>query len=126
MISSHILTELAEVCSHVGIIENGNLVASGDVNTIMRSLQPHRVFEVHLLSDVEAAANLVRGSAGVLDVRTFADAEPPMIHIDYEGDDQGVSTLLTQLVSGGAAITHFAGQVSDLEEIFLKVTKMAS
>ncbi len=123
MISSHILTELSEVCSHIGIVENGQLVTSGDVKTIMRSLQAHRVFEVHLLSDVDAAAALVRRMPGVLDVRTFADEIPPMLAIDYEGDDAGVSALLAQLIGSGAQVIHFAGQVSDLEEIFLKVTK---
>ncbi|MCG8351481.1 MAG: ABC transporter ATP-binding protein [Chloroflexales bacterium] len=123
MISSHILTELAEVCTHIGIIEQGRLLASGDVATIIRSLQPHRIFEVHLLSDLEEAANLVRDLPGVLDVRTFPEATSPMIEIDYEGDDSSVSDLLAQLITSGMRITHFAGQHSDLEDIFLHVTE---
>ncbi len=126
MISSHILTELAEVCTHIGIIEHGRLLASGDVKTIMGSMRPHRVFEVHLLSDLDAAANLVRGLSGVLDVRTFPDALPPMLHIDHDGDDRSVSAMLAHLVAGGAAVVHFAGQHSDLEDIFLQVTDQAA
>ncbi|NJK80577.1 MAG: ABC transporter ATP-binding protein [Chloroflexaceae bacterium] len=122
MISSHILTELAEVCTHIGIIENGHLLASGDVQTIMRSLQPHRIYEVHLLSDLAAAAALVVDMPGVLDVRVLSEAMPPMIQIDHEGDDQSVSAVLQRLISGGAVVTHFAGQVSDLEEVFMRVT----
>ncbi|NJN68565.1 MAG: ABC transporter ATP-binding protein [Chloroflexaceae bacterium] len=125
MISSHILTELAEICSHIGIIEHGQLLASGDVATILKSLQPHHVFEVHLLSDLEEAAALVRGGPGVLDVRSLPDSSPPMLQIDYQGGDQGVGDLLVRLVSGGAAVTHFAGQVSDLEDVFMKVTDRA-
>lgn len=122
MISSHILTELAEMCTHIGIIERGHLLASGDVTTIMRSLRAHHVFEVHLLSDPEAAAALVRVMPGVIEVRVLPDTSLSMIHIDYEGDDQGVSDLLARLVAGGARVTHFASQTSDLEEVFLKVT----
>jgi ABC-2 type transport system ATP-binding protein len=126
MISSHILTELAEMCTHIGIIERGVLLASGDVATIMRSLTPHRTFEVHLLGDLAAAAALVSQLPGVLAVRALAEAQPPMLEIDYEGDDQGVSQLLARLIAGGTAVIHFAGQTNNLEEIFLKVTGAAA
>jgi ABC-2 type transport system ATP-binding protein len=151
MISSHILTELAEMCTHIGIIESGHLLASGDVATILRSLQPHRIFEVHILPDepvddalaanqpqvadeedgsvepvrypeLERAATLVRGLPGVLAARKLTAAGPPMLQIDYTGDDAGVSELLARLISSGTRITHFAGQASNLEDIFLKVT----
>jgi ABC-2 type transport system ATP-binding protein len=123
MISSHILTELAEMCTHIGIIERGTLLASGDVATIMQSLQPHRVFAVHLLSDVAQAAELVRGAPHVLDIRLLPEAIPPQIEIDVDGDDRAVGELLTRLIQGGAVVTHFAGQVSDLEDIFMRVTQ---
>jgi ABC-2 type transport system ATP-binding protein len=123
MISSHILTELAEMCTHIGIIERGNLLASGEVGTIMQSLQPHRVFSVHLLSDLGQAADLVRGAPHVLDVRLLPDGAPPQIEIDVDGDDRAVSELLARLIQGGATVTHFAGQVSDLEDIFMRVTE---
>jgi ABC-2 type transport system ATP-binding protein len=123
MISSHILTELAEMCTHIGIIEHGNLLASGDVASIMRSLQPHRVFEIHLLGDLEQAASFVREREHVLEVRIEHDANPPRLLLDFDGDDQAVSALLAALVAAGVAVTHFAGQVSDLEDIFMQVTR---
>jgi ABC-2 type transport system ATP-binding protein len=133
MISSHILTELAEMCTHIGIIERGNLLASGDVATIMRSLQPHRVIEVQVVGDPEApgglvaalehAAAVVRPLPHVLDVRPLAEDAPPHLQIDFDGDDRALSDLLARLVAAGVAVTHFAGQISDLEEIFLRVTE---
>jgi ABC-2 type transport system ATP-binding protein len=93
MISSHILTELAEMCTHIAIIERGRLLAAGDVETIMRSLQPHRTLEVRVLADPAAepeqaaarAEALLRSHPGVLAVRrdgvlgaiTSEDAAPP-------------------------------------------------
>jgi ABC-2 type transport system ATP-binding protein len=131
MISSHILTELAEMCTHIGIIERGNLLASGDVASILRSLQPHRSFELHLLPGddqtmaeaLAAAVTLLAGQPHVLEVRTLPDAEPPQLQLDVDGDDRAVSGLLARLVAGGVAVTHFAGQVSDLEEVFMRVTE---
>lgn len=121
MISSHILTELAEMCTHIGIVDRGKLLASGDVATIMRSIQPHRTFEVHLLSDLGAAAQAIQDLPGVLKVETQENPKP-MLSFDYEGNDQGVSALLTHLIATGAAVTHFAGQTNNLEEVFLRVT----
>jgi ABC-2 type transport system ATP-binding protein len=167
MISSHILTELAEMCTHIGIIEHGRLLASGDVATILRSLQPHKIYEVHILAEhgddeaalalmqqaaqeaaelaeaqassngdappeppepphrnlaLDRAAAIAREAPGVLSARALADGSPPVLQIDFTGDDAAVSDLLARLIAGGVRVTHFAGQVGDLEDIFLKVT----
>jgi ABC-2 type transport system ATP-binding protein len=129
MISSHILTELAEVCTHIGIIDNGHVLASGDVATILHSLQAHRVYEVHVLGDPETLAANIRTISGVVDVRSLgrlADTGPARLQIDYEGSEEDASDLLTRMVSHGARITHFAAQASDLEDIFLRVTERMS
>jgi ABC-2 type transport system ATP-binding protein len=126
MISSHILTELAEMCTHIGIIERGTLLASGDVETIMRSLQPHRTFEVHVISDLEQAVIAATAANHVLAVRAVQDEGPPRLVIDIDGDDRAVSALLTHLVQHGVEIIHFTAQTSNLEEVFLKVTQSAN
>lgn len=157
MISSHILTELAEMCTHIGIIETGKLLVSGEVNDILASLQPHRTIEIHVLADAERAVELLRGVAGVRDVRlldavsagngiqasqpqtgefvqptqTTIDVLPQvgerlMLYVDYVGDDAGLSRLLHGLTAAGVPVVHFAGQVSDLEDIFMQVTRGAT
>src|SRR5262249_37570533 len=69
MISSHILTELAEMRTHIGIIGRGCLLASGDVQTILRSLQPHRTLELRVLDTTERVATLLSGHPHVLNIR---------------------------------------------------------
>jgi ABC-2 type transport system ATP-binding protein len=69
MISSHILSELAEMCTHIGIIEAGKLLASGEVDEIMHTLQPHRTIEIHVLDGAEQAIEALRSMPGVRDVR---------------------------------------------------------
>ena len=130
MISSHILTELAEMCTHIGIIERGNLLASGEVATILRSLQPHRSFELQLLPEegqslavaLDAAVALLLKQPHILAARAVVEAKSPHVTFDMDGDDRAVSALLAQLVTAGVAVTHFAAQVSDLEEVFMRVT----
>ncbi len=148
MISSHILTELAEMCTHIGIIEAGRLLVSGEVNDILHSLQPHRSIELHVLADAERAADLLRRMPGVRDVRLLEHADQPAARpssdtaggagtiellpvaserrallLDYAGDDFGLSQLLLGLTAAGVPVVHFAGQVGDLEDVFLHVTK---
>jgi ABC-2 type transport system ATP-binding protein len=152
MISSHILTELAEMCTHIAIIERGRLLAAGDVQTILRSLQPHRTLELRVLDGADRAEALLRGHAGILDVRRDLTAEmPPLpenaamdtaiptsqpalepaanpqhsltLLVDYAGDERGMGDLLTLLVANGVLVTRFAEQASDLEDIFMQVTK---
>jgi ABC-2 type transport system ATP-binding protein len=69
MISSHILAELAEMCTHIGIIEAGKLLASGKVDEILHSLQPHRTIEIHVLDGAEQALQTLRSMPGVRDAR---------------------------------------------------------
>ncbi|HEX5689723.1 MAG TPA: hypothetical protein VFX76_06970, partial [Roseiflexaceae bacterium] len=49
--------------------------------------------------------------------------EPTTLVVDYSGDEHGMGELLTLLVSNGVAISRFAEQSSDLEDIFMQVTK---
>jgi ABC-2 type transport system ATP-binding protein len=168
MISSHILTELAEMCTHIAIIERGHLLASGDVETIMRSLQPHRILELRVLADrsvgpeqvAARAEELLRAHPGVLAIRrdgalgavlpdeefgveaATAGKAPSMdtstaggvealvdsldslmLLVDYSGDERGMADMLTLLVSNGVNVSRFAEQSSDLEDIFMQVTK---
>src|SRR5512145_1202161 len=69
MISSHILTELAEMCTHIAIIERGHLLASGEVQKILRSLQPHRTIEIRVLAEVKRAQELLQQASGVIAVQ---------------------------------------------------------
>lgn len=137
MISSHILTELAEMCTHIGIIERGKLLASGDVATIMADLRPHKLLEIHLLARaVEAVGviqqqpyvsqvELVPPDAATNDQPTSLPDAGGVVLVNYEGDPAGLSNLLAHLVGAQFPITHFAERHSDLEEVFLQVTQGA-
>lgn len=150
MISSHILTELAEMCTHIAILERGRLLASGDVQAILRSLQPHVTLEIRLLDGVERAEALLRGLPEVLSVRRLVaptngsdvpasapptehdgdvaapaplDAVPQALVVDYAGDEASQSALLAQLIGDGLRVTRFSEQHNDLEDIFMQITK---
>jgi ABC-2 type transport system ATP-binding protein len=152
MISSHILTELAEMCTHIGIIEAGKLLVTGEVDQILRSLQPHRTIEIHVLGADDQARDVLQQLEGVRDVRMLSSqayhapaslpspdgdeemanelvasvddvATRTVLQVDYVGDDVGMSRILQQLTAAGVPVVHFASQASDLEDIFMRVTQ---
>jgi ABC-2 type transport system ATP-binding protein len=138
MISSHILTELAEMCTHIGIIERGKLLASGDVATIMADLRPHKLLEIHLLGRAAAAlqfiqaqpyvehAELAHGEPAAAEAPADPDdAQGGVVLANYVGGPLELSGLLAALIGAAFPVTHFAERHSDLEEVFLQVTQGA-
>ncbi len=123
LISSHILTELAEMTDAVAIIEKGKLVASGPVAEIARAARADKLLQVRLLAMDEAsvarATAVLTAFPGVGEVFALPDA----LEVPFTGDDGAASDLLRRLVEQGIPVLSFAEATSDLEDIFLAVTK---
>jgi ABC-2 type transport system ATP-binding protein len=119
VVSSHILSELAELCDYVGIIEKGRLVASGPITEISQALEQGKSIRVKILSDKEEAEALLRDQPGV----------GHMVHVNgflefsFVGDDEDSALLLSKLINQGVKVASFMEVASDLEDIFLKLTK---
>jgi len=118
LVSSHILTELAELCDSVGIIERGRLVASGPVAEINRQLHGGHTLRIQVLSDMEEAEAALRAWRGVGSI--FAGGSG--LEVEFLGDEQAAADLLAALVSRGVRVSSFGQVTSDLEEIFLRLT----
>jgi len=118
IVSSHILTELAELCDSVGIIEKGRLVASGPVAEINRQVHEGHTLRMQILSDLETAEAALRGWRGVGSIFAAGD----VLEVEFLGDNQDAADLLAALVSRGVRVASFSQVTSDLEEIFLRLT----
>ncbi|MEO7719253.1 MAG: ABC transporter ATP-binding protein [Capsulimonas sp.] len=119
IISSHILPELADFCNKVGIIERGEMLISGDVQEIMSQVSGGKTLEIRILGDLEHAAETTHSLPGVRAVRTL-DSK---LHVDFNGDLEAQADLNRLLVEKGLRILSFTEQQTDLEDIFMKVTK---
>lgn len=119
IVSSHILTELADFCNTVGIMEKGELLAYGPVETIVRNMQPNRMLEARLIRDAGEAARVVRDIQDVLNVEAIGDN---ILRIDYNGDHEAQSELLATLVKRGFRVVTLREDQADLEDVFLRLT----
>ncbi len=120
--SSHILSEVADICTHIGIIEDGRLVAAGDMAEMQRHLRPHRVVRVRLLGDPRTAQEILFRIEGVSNLHPSAEV-PDELVFDFTGQDAALSAVLRSLVQHELGIISFSEETSDLEDVFMQVTR---
>jgi len=127
--SSHILAEVADICTSIGIIDNGRLVAAGNVDEMMRQLRAHRPMLARLVPgaiDLEEAAAWLRGQPEVHSVAADGDAGATALRFDFGGDDAALSALLVRMISRGLPIVTLHEERGDLEDVFMQVTRGGS
>ncbi len=119
LISSHILTELADCCTSIGIIEQGQLLMHGPIAEVYRRIRGNRVIEVKFNDNMDVGLSVIRSSPYCRDVQV----EDHRASVELEADDSGVAELLRELVANKVAIRSFAEKEPTLEDVFMMVTK---
>ena len=124
--SSHILADVSEICTHIGIIEGGQMVAQGSMADMRAQLMPHREILI-TVRDEETAAKVKSLVGNIPNVVNVEILEPKggrsRVRIDFTGDDDGVSAINQKISSDGIAILGFTEETKDLEAMFMRVTK---
>jgi ABC-2 type transport system ATP-binding protein len=122
--SSHILADVAEICTHLGIIESGQMVAQGTVSEIRRQLMPTREITITLLDRVDEAKEALLHVEGITNIEDLPEEHGrKRIRVEYNGDDAGISALLQALSSRGLPVVNFSEETRDLEAVFMRATK---
>jgi ABC-2 type transport system ATP-binding protein len=119
LISSHILTELSDICTSVAILEKGKVVASGSIDSIKKALQPGLAFRLEVLGGPEAARKALEGQLNVSCVTVEGD----LLRFQFSAPREEVAELVRSLVAKGVAITGLQEEKTDLEGLFMRLTK---
>ena len=119
LISSHILHELAQLCTRIGIIEAGKLVAEGSVNDIYRQLGLLRIVHVQAADPLEPLAEKLRQVRGV----ESAEVQLDRLAIRLHEDQTSIEELHGYLVQFGARLRMFQPEAMDMETAFMKLTE---
>jgi ABC-2 type transport system ATP-binding protein len=129
-LSSHVLRELDDVATHVGIVERGQLIASGPVDAIRARLRPHRRVRITLLGPLDDAQAWLSARSDVLAVERIsengngASSKPDVaLLVTLEGDETAVVRLLAELVGQGFAVSSYVEERDTLESLFLNLTQ---
>lgn len=119
LISSHILHELAQLCTRIGIIEAGTMVAQGSVNEIYRHLGLLRIVHVQVVDMNDSLVDSIKTIPGVNSV----EAQVDRLAIKLHEDQTSIEDLHDHLVGAGARIRMFQPEAMDMETAFMKLTE---
>ncbi len=119
IISSHILPELAEMCSSIGIIEHGRMVIKGTVDDIMSRMSASNPLIIRFASGKQEAVQRLKENPRVQNIAIQEDS----VAIGFSGGQEEEAELLGSLVSQGIGICHFGREEGNLESLFMQITK---
>jgi ABC-2 type transport system ATP-binding protein len=119
LISSHILSELADCCTSIGIIERGQLLMHGPMDQVYRQLRRDRTVEIRFLEHQEKGVEILRSDPHLLSL----EIDGNKVTADLETDDEGIASLLDRLQDAGVRMRSFYDKDPTLEDVFMKVTK---
>jgi ABC-2 type transport system ATP-binding protein len=123
LISSHILPELAEMCDEIGVIDNGKLIAHGSVADIQKKLQGEKTITVRLTAKTEEAIAFFEEQPFVASIEKLEDGEG--ISFVYRGEEAEQVEMLKRAVLTGLPIVSFMEHITNLEDVFMEITKGA-
>jgi ABC-2 type transport system ATP-binding protein len=119
LISSHILTELAEMCHAVAIIELGKIVAAGPVDAIQAMHQALSLVEIRVLRDVALVERWLGEQPDVGEVQV--NGRDLTVH--FPADEETQTELLHRMTVANLPIVSFRSRQENLEDVFMAVTK---
>jgi ABC-2 type transport system ATP-binding protein len=119
LISSHILTELADTCTSIGIIERGKLLMHGPMDEVYRRIRGNRIVDIRFNGNMDIGLALLRKLPQTRDVHI----EDHRVRVELAADDEEVADVLRQLVAAGIEVRSFAEKDPTLEDVFMLVTK---
>ena len=118
LISSHVLSELSEICTDIGILEQGKVKITGEVSEILGRIENSNPLRITVLAGEQTAMGIFRHYGAVRSVtrsgRTFS--------LDFEGTPEEEAELLRLLIDSDIPVSGFMREPGSLESFFLQIT----
>ncbi len=118
-ISSHILTELSDLCTSIGIMEKGIIVDYGPISEIIKKISLPRRFLLEVISDADTAVSILKSDDKVSDLEVKA----MFLSFVYKGEKEDIAHLNEKLINKKVGLVSIREETRTLEDIFLKISK---
>lgn len=118
LISSHILPELAEMCTNVGIVEHGKLIVSGTVDDIMSKMNSSNPLVVKFEEGQEETIHFLKENPSIENISIRSDK----VYIGFQGNSMDEGRLLSEMIGHGAVISSYGREEGNLESLFMQIT----
>ncbi len=118
LVSSHILSELSELCTSIGIIEQGRTVLQGSMDQIFARINSSNPLLISIFSQKEKALAILKSHPCVQTIAVQGDE----IKLGFLGDRQDEALLLQQLIDADVMVSSFMREKGSLESLFMQIT----
>ncbi|GAA0779566.1 ABC transporter ATP-binding protein [Clostridium subterminale] len=122
IISSHILSEMNEICTSVGIIEEGNLIYSGGINTLLTRMSSANPLKI-IVGDKAKEAKVILSE---LPYVTNIKENSRELTVFFNGGEVEISNTIRTLVLKDIPVVSFTQVSENLEDVFIKITEKES
>ena len=120
IVSSHILTELSDICHHVGVMERGEMVYQGAIGDVLGSKGGGLLVEVRVLKDRAGLAQWLTSQEYVANI-TEQSGNDEFVQFTFAGTREQLPALLSNMLAEGFAVSGFQEKRLNLEELFLSL-----
>ncbi len=118
IISSHILTELSDMCSHIAIMNKGKIILYGSVEEIQEKISGTKNVIISVLENCEKAVTLIKQFSNT----QITSIKNNTITAEIKASPEELSELNTLLVKNDLRVVAFYEEKKDLEDIFMKIS----
>lgn len=118
LISSHLLEDLSELCTHIGIIDSGKMTISGSLSEIIEQVQTSKPISIKVHDNMELAMRVLKEHPLVRTI-TIKDRE---IMVGFTGAEKQEQELLKEMILAGVPVSGFMREPGNLETIFMQIT----
>ena len=125
LVSSHVLTELEDLCDEIGIMRNGKMVVSGSLEEITQSKHTQRTLEIELLKSFPELPQWVEQHATLSGLKETNESKTHF-QIIHSGSREEVPEILSQMIGLGVEVTSFTTRKSKVEDLFLEIESGSS
>jgi ABC-2 type transport system ATP-binding protein len=125
LISSHVLTELEDLCDEIGIMRNGKMVVCGSLEEITQSKETQRRLEIETLKPTPQFVEWVEQHPTLSDFKEINESKT-RIQIIHSGNREEIPKILSQMIGLGVEVTSFTTRKSKVEDLFLEIESGSS
>ncbi|MGD0091035.1 MAG: ABC transporter ATP-binding protein [Planctomycetota bacterium] len=122
VVSSHILTELSDMCDTVGIMELGRLIAAGSIETILAQTRKQWRLVLEVLGPQEQAVEVLQSVPQVVNIARQNDK----LEMGFTGKREDLPALHKKLVEAGVPVVAFFPKAENLEDLFMRLSTGAT
>jgi len=121
IVSSHILPELADFCTHIVLMNHGRMAVQGEINAVRRAAPLRRRLEIDVLDNPAHAVALIAKQPGFQVVNVLERT----LQLETDVTPEALAALNAILVNRGIRVVRFVEQASSIEDVFLHMTVAA-